>query len=150
VVSEVHGTWHKAIEVPGTAALNQGVQAKITLVSCASAGDCSAGGFYLDGSSNFQAFVVSEVHGTWHKAIEVPGTAALNQGGSAELGSVSCAAAGNCSAGGSYFNSSTGQQAFVVSQAKRHLAQGHRGTRHRRPQPGRAGRQHLGVVRGGG
>jgi hypothetical protein len=117
VVSEVRGTWHKAIEVPGTGALNRGVQAEITSVSCASAGNCSAGGFYLDGSRRFQAFVVSEVRGTWHKAVEVPGTAALNQGGFAELGSVSCAAAGNCSAGGTYSNSSTGPQAFVVSQA---------------------------------
>jgi len=116
VVSQIGGTWHKAIEVPGTAALNRGVQAEITSVSCASAGNCSAGGFYLDGSSRFQAFVVSEVHGAWHKAIEVPGSAALDQGGSAALDSVSCASAGNCSAGGSYGNSSIGTQAFVVSQ----------------------------------
>ena len=116
VVSQVGGTWHKAIEVPGTAALNRGVQAQVTSVSCGSAGNCSAGGYYLDGSSNFQAFVVSEIHGTWGKAIEVPGTAALSQGGTAVLDSVSCSSAGNCSAGGSYFNNSIGTQAFVVNQ----------------------------------
>ncbi len=116
VVSEVHGTWQKAIEVPGTAALNRGGSAQITSVSCASAGNCSAGGSYLDGSGNVQSFVVSEVHGTWHKAIEVPGIAALDHGGSAVLGSVACGAAGNCSAGGYYDNSSIGTQAFVVSQ----------------------------------
>ena len=51
-----------------------------------------------------------------HTAIEVPGTAALNQGGFAEIRSVSCATAGNCSAGGNYKDSSGLIQAFVVSQ----------------------------------
>ncbi len=116
VVSQVNGTWHTAIEVPGTAALNQGRRAGIGSVSCASAGNCSAGGDYTDSSGHFQAFVVSQVNGTWHTAIEVPGTAALNQGRDAGIGSVSCAAAGNCSAGGFYTDSSGHQQAFVVSQ----------------------------------
>jgi hypothetical protein len=116
VVSQVGGTWHKAIEVPGTAALNQGGFAKIDSVSCGSAGNCSAGGDYTDSSGHQQAFVVSQVGGTWHKAIEVPGTAALNQSRHAEITSVSCASAGNCSAGGAYQHSSTSVQAFVVSE----------------------------------
>jgi hypothetical protein len=116
VVSQVNGTWHKAIEVPGTAALNQGELAAITSVSCASAGNCSAGGFYADSPGHQQAFVVSQVDGTWHKAIEAPGTAALNQGGNAAINTVSCASAGNCSAGGSYTDSSGHQQAFVVRE----------------------------------
>jgi hypothetical protein len=37
----------------------------------------------------------------WGTAIEVPGTAALNTGGGAGVGAVSCAGAGNCSAVGS-------------------------------------------------
>jgi len=115
VASQTGGTWHTAIEVPGTAALNQGGAAEINSVSCASAGNCSAGGGYRD-SSGFQAFVASQVNGTWHTAIEVPGTAALNQGGFAEITSVSCAAAGNCSAGGFYTDSSGHQQVFVASQ----------------------------------
>jgi hypothetical protein len=60
VVSQAGGTWDQAIEVPGTAALNKGVQAKIISVSCASAGHCSAGGTYTDSSGVIQAFVVSQ------------------------------------------------------------------------------------------
>ena len=108
--------WHAAIEVPGTATLNQGGGAEITSVSCASPGNCSAGGDYLDSSDHRQVFVASQVNGTWHAAIEVPGTAALNQGGNAGIGSVSCATAGNCGAGGGYTDSSGHGQAFVVSQ----------------------------------
>src|SRR5215471_9938556 len=51
----------------------------------------------------------------WGNAQEVPGTAALNTGGDANIASVSCASAGNCSAAGDYADSS-GQQVFVVSQ----------------------------------
>jgi hypothetical protein len=54
--------------------------------------------------------------GAWGMAREVPGTAALNPGGSAAIGTVSCAPAGTCSAGGSYTDSSGHGQAFVVSQ----------------------------------
>src|SRR5262245_64471060 len=74
------GTWGKAIEVPGTAAFNVGGHASITSVSCASAGNCSAGGFSQTPSGLRQAFVAGEVNGTWGTAIEVPGTAALNGG----------------------------------------------------------------------
>jgi hypothetical protein len=116
VVNQVNGTWHTAIEVPGTAALNQGGHAFLTSVSCGAAGNCSAGGFYLDSSGAFQAFVVNQVNGTWHTAIEVPGTAALNRGGSAEIASVSCASAGECSAGGDYTDSSGHGQVFVDSK----------------------------------
>jgi hypothetical protein len=108
--------WHAAIEVPGIAALNRGGGAEITSVSCASPGNCSAGGDYAAGPGTFQAFVVSQVNGAWHTAVEVPGTAALNRGGNAHIGALSCAAVGNCSAGGSYIDGSGRQQAFVVSE----------------------------------
>src|SRR6266851_3677676 len=98
--------WGTAEEAPGTAALNQGGDAGITSVSCGSAGNCSAGGDYLDSSLREQVFVVSQVNGTWGTAIEVPGTAALNQGGNAQVISVSCASAGDCAAGGVYRESS--------------------------------------------
>src|SRR5215472_6593615 len=102
VVAEAGGRWRKAIEVPGTAAVNTGREAAVLSVSCAAAGSCAAGGFYFDGSGNEQAFVVSEAGGRWRKAIEVPGMAALNAGGFAFINSVSCAAAGSCAAGGVY------------------------------------------------
>jgi hypothetical protein len=54
--------------------------------------------------------------GTWGTAQEVPGTAALNKGGFAEITSVSCAKAGSCSAGGSYLDASGRLQAFVVNE----------------------------------
>jgi len=114
LITQVNGTWHRAIEAPGTAALNHGT-AELNSVSCTSAGTCSGGGTYAE-VRNEQAFVASQVAGTWHKAIEVPGTAALNQDGQAKILSVSCTSAGHCSAGGTYTESSNVIEAFVVSQ----------------------------------
>jgi len=116
VASERNGRWGKAIEVPGSGTLNALGLARVTSVSCGSAGNCAAGGFYFDGHSHQQAFVVSERNGTWGKAIEVPGSGALNAGGDASVGSVSCALAGNCAAGGFYADGSRRGQAFVVSE----------------------------------
>jgi hypothetical protein len=113
------GTWGTARKVPGTAVLNQ-VDAQANSVSCASAGNCSAGGSYTDSSGHSQAFVASEVNGTWHTAIEVPGIATLNQGGDAAVSSVSCASAGNCAADGFYLDSSRHAQAFVVNERPSH------------------------------
>jgi hypothetical protein len=112
----VNGTWGTAEEVPGTVALNQGGVAEISSVSCTSAGNCSAGGSYIDGSDHYQAFVVDELNGTWGVAEEVPGTATLNQGNYAYVASVSCASAGNCSAAGAYSDSPGSTQAFVVNE----------------------------------
>jgi hypothetical protein len=117
VASEVNGTWHAAIQAPGTATLNQGKIAYAISVSCASPGNCSAGGTYTDSSKHMQAFVVKEVNGTWRSATEVPGTAALNTGGLAFIQSVSCTSAGKCSAGGGYTDSSGHRQAFVITES---------------------------------
>src|SRR3981081_2822529 len=54
--------------------------------------------------------------GTWGSAEEVPGSAALNQGGTARIASVSCGTAGNCSAGGDYTGSAGRQEAFVADE----------------------------------
>ena len=56
----MNGTWHAAIEVPGTAALNQGGLATALSVSCAMAGNCAAVGYYTPTSRHVQAFVVNE------------------------------------------------------------------------------------------
>jgi hypothetical protein len=121
VADEVKGTWGAAREVAGS--LNTDGLADIGSVSCASAGNCSAGGFYtvLDSAEDnaySQAFIVSETDGVWGIPAEVPGIETLDKGGGAEITSVSCRSAGNCSAGGYYTSSSGNQQAFVVSKSK--------------------------------
>ena len=108
------GAWGTAEEVPGLAALNKGGYAAITSVSCASPGNCSAGGYYTGGTGKTQAFAVDETGGTWGTPKEV--AAALNKGGDGEILSVSCASPGNCSAGGYYANGRNNRLAFAMDE----------------------------------
>src|SRR5262250_1816619 len=101
------GSWGRAIEVPGLAALDKAGGADVVSVSCGSAGNCAAGGYYTR-HGRYQGWVVSEANGRWGRAIEVPGLGALDAGafpgGGAYVSSVSCGSAGNCAAGGSYLD----------------------------------------------
>lgn len=118
VVSETNGVWGRAIEVRGTEPPpDVGGDDQVVSISCAAVGECAAGGSYSDASGD-QAFVVSETGGVWGTAIVVPGTAALNTGGYATVKSISCAAAGECAAGGFYsqHDATEGELAFVASE----------------------------------
>jgi hypothetical protein len=116
VAREKNGSWGKATGVPGLAALNADGSAAVLSVSCRPGRNCAAGGYYRDGSAHQQAFVVSEKNGSWGKAIEVPGSGALNTGGFAQIMSVSCTSAGYCAAGGYYLDRSGNDEPFVVSR----------------------------------
>jgi len=102
--SGVTSTWRVA-RIPGVATLNQGGDAQVGSVSCASAR-----------SDHGQPFVVSEVRGTWHNAIKVPGITTFNKGADAVIDSVSCPSAGHCGAAGSYTDSAKRYQAFAAGQ----------------------------------
>jgi hypothetical protein len=127
VADETNGVWGNAREVPGLASLNTGDDAAVDSVSCTQAGDCTAGGSYVAGhprslTNDSQAFVVDEKDGTWGTARKVPGTAALNLGGDAQVNSVSCASPGNCAVVGVYapkkalLHQTVIQQAFIVNE----------------------------------
>jgi Cutinase len=111
IAEESDGSWDNAGPVPGTYGL---IPSTVNSVSCASVKYCTVGGSYTD-SSGRQAFVDDDVNGYWHNALEVTGIADLNTGG-AEVNSVSCSSAGNCTAGGDYDND--GLQAFVADEVK--------------------------------
>ncbi|MGH3411210.1 MAG: hypothetical protein ACRDRJ_53225, partial [Streptosporangiaceae bacterium] len=107
----------RVIEVPGLAALNKGRFAGVQSVSCGSAGNCTAGGYYADADlQDSYGFVVSEKHGVWGKASPMPGLAAtaLNKGGSAEVGALSCRPPGSCAASGAYTDHSGHPQGLVT------------------------------------
>jgi hypothetical protein len=116
--------WGNAQEVPGLATLNADGDAVVNSVSCASAGNCVAGGEYQDSSGHFQGWVADEANGSWGNAVEVPNLGTLNAGGFAAVLSVSCASAGNCAAVGDYRDSSSHTQGFVADEASTSSAWG--------------------------
>lgn len=120
VAAERHGVWGRAQLMPGLVALNTGGQAAVTQVSCTGPGSCAAGGTYENNRQHDfqQAWVATEVHGRWGKAMRVPGTAALNTAGLATVDSLSCSAA-ECAAGGWYTTGGTQHRhAFLVTERR--------------------------------
>jgi hypothetical protein len=118
LVSETDGAWGTTAAVPGLAALNTDV-AQVGQISCGSAGNCSAIGYYTDSERYQHAFVVDETSGSWADLEDVPGVASLAGTDAGDvnsvLASVSCASPGNCSAGGNY--QATGSEtAFLVNE----------------------------------
>jgi len=99
VVSEAHGGWGRALQFPAEGKIGQAV------VSCASAGNCSAG---------WGKFVVRERNGRWGKPAAVPGLTALGTG--AQIASVSCPVAASCVAGGTYQRKSGTTEVFVANE----------------------------------
>ena len=57
------GSWGRAIEVPGLAALDKVGGAVVVSVSCGSAGSCAAGGEYTDRHHRGQGFVAAKLRG---------------------------------------------------------------------------------------
>ena len=111
-------TWGEAALLPGIATLNNG-GAELTNLSCGSAGNCAAIGYYTYGAGQEQAFVASEVNGIWNPARPVPGITALGHAGRGfqpdYLSALSCARSGYCVAAGSYQEKDVGNEAFLVS-----------------------------------
>src|SRR6266704_2651962 len=110
VANERNARWAAAVDVLRTSGLNA-PEARVTSVSCASAGNCAAGGSYEDGHGHSLVFVASERNGRWGTAIEIPGTRARSW-----VNSVSCGSAGNCAADGGYIDNSGSIRPFLAGE----------------------------------
>jgi hypothetical protein len=110
------GSFGSAVEVAGTAGLNAGGNDEVDVISCASPGNCGAGGFYTDGAGHQQVWVANDVAGSWDPAVEIPGMALLNAGTVSSFNGISCPSAGNCTGVGDYTDESGELQAFVVDE----------------------------------
>ena len=116
VATERNGSWGPAMSVPGTLE-NSKFDTGATSVSCRANGACAIGGGYWKGTA-VQAFVASEVGGTWHAAIRFPQIAVLNRGRMAQVTSIACVSAGNCVADGNYLDQGNDSHAFLISQTQ--------------------------------
>src|SRR5436305_7068324 len=98
LLTESAGTWATGVEatLPAGAGTNPAVS--LSSVSCAAAGNCGAVGSYVDRSGNSQGLLLTESAGTWATGVEATLPANAGSNPSVVLQSVSCAAAGNCSA----------------------------------------------------
>jgi hypothetical protein len=109
IEAEKNGTWQPLVILSGL-----GPEGSLYTVSCASAGNCSAGG--AGGTSSaFHPIVLTERNGTWGKPTGLPGMALLDTGHGSYAAAISCVSPGNCAATGTY-TSNSGGYVFVAGQ----------------------------------
>jgi hypothetical protein len=117
LLTQTGGSWQPGVEMtlPANAAAQPRVV--VTSVSCAAAGECSAVGTYVDAAGDRQGLLVVQAAGAWQPGVEVTLPAnALGSGQAVALNSVSCGAAGGCSAVGSYTDSANGTRGLLVTE----------------------------------
>lgn len=116
-INEVNGAWGTAAELglPSGAQM-AGKNGGVVAVSCRSAGHCSAGAAYLDGSGLYQGLVINEVGNRWQlgRKITLP-TGATSVGVDGGVYGLVCNAHGPCTATGSYLKSATTYEGFTVA-----------------------------------
>jgi hypothetical protein len=116
LVSESSGTWSTASQAPLPADGGTSGGHGLYSVSCSSAGNCAATGYYYDSSGHTQGLLLSESSGTW-TPLKAPLPADAGTIPAANVLSVSCAAAGGCTAGGSYTDASGHSQGLLLSES---------------------------------
>jgi hypothetical protein len=112
VVDEVDGSWQPAQEIAKS--LNVGGYAWMSSVSCPSAGNCSAAGYYANEAQGFVGLVVTEVDGSWRSGQAIATSPIADA--EAEVNSISCPAVGSCAAGGVVDDINAHLQAFVSDE----------------------------------
>ena len=125
LLSETGGTWAAPVEMSLPAGTPAGAAAFLDSVSCASVGNCTAVGHYYYYSTSdlaFRGLLVSETAGSWSTAVEaqLPANAGLQDstfGNAFGIDSVSCASPGNCTAVGTYRDSSGKTEGLLVTQS---------------------------------
>jgi len=116
LLSETAGIWGAGVEAVLPANAGASPIATLRWVSCASAGNCSAVGFYVDNFGNTQGLLLTETAGMWQTGIEAPLPSGAGSDPMVDFGGVSCASVGNCSAAGHYADGSSNQQGLFLTE----------------------------------
>jgi len=116
LVSETSGEWATGVEAPLPANASARPLVQLYSVSCGSAGNCTAVGSYSDSSGRRQGLLLSETAAAWVTGVEAPLPADAGINPQVDLGSVSCASVGNCTAVGDYTDSSGNAQGLLLSE----------------------------------
>lgn len=119
-ITESNGSWQRALAMTmpsGAAANPHTFFYGYGGLACASVGNCSAGGQFLVGTSQYEGFFINEINGVWQTATQMKlPSGALMAGKNGGVVAVSCRSAGNCSAGAAYYDGTSHYQALVINE----------------------------------
>jgi hypothetical protein len=117
VATQYRGRWLRSTPLvlpPGAA---RQPYSEVNGIACVTAGNCVAVGDYESGGSNsLQAFIATQLRGTWRRAFMPRLPAGAASPASAQLDAVTCASSGFCEAVGSYQDSSGNVQTMALTR----------------------------------
>jgi len=115
-LKEASGSWSSAAQIVLPATANTNPYLTVHQLSCASAGNCTAVGSYVNSNGNTVALLLNETNGTWASALTpaLPANASAYAG--AVLGEVTCHAVGTCTAFGTYNNNVGAIEPLAVTE----------------------------------
>lgn len=116
LLNQAGGVWSGSVAARLPAGAGSYPDVNLTTVSCATAGNCAAVGDYVDNGYRQQGLMINLRRGAWRPGVRTsppPGAAGNPE---ITLNSIACAAAGDCTAVGSYLNSAGSPAALVVSE----------------------------------
>jgi hypothetical protein len=120
LLNDVSGSWSNGAVASLPANGRSDLNFALNAVSCPSAGNCAATGWYRDTGGNYEGLLVSQASGVWHAGVEVvpPANArSVNPDFNSDvLGTISCPSAGNCVVVGSYFDGSSNKQGLLLGE----------------------------------
>jgi hypothetical protein len=116
LLTQIAGTWAAGTEAAPPAGAGTNPRVSLGSVSCASAGNCTTVGGYVDGSGNLQGLLLTQTAATWAAGVQAAPPAGAGTSPQVSLGSVSCTSAGNCTTVGSYADGSGNLQGLLLTQ----------------------------------
>jgi hypothetical protein len=116
LLSERSGKWATGVEPSLPAHAGTNPNAEVESVSCASAGNCTAVGFYDFNTASSRGLLLTETSGKWATGVEASQPANAGTTHHAYVVSVSCASAGNCTADGEYTDRSGHYEGLLFSE----------------------------------
>jgi hypothetical protein len=126
LLTETGGLWATGVQATLAAnAVHSNQSVSLKSVSCASPGNCSAVGTYLDRSGTDQGLLLSQAAGAWAAGVEaaLPANAATKFQ-AVVPGAVSCPSAGNCIVAGNYYDRSGNIQGLLLDERASRWATG--------------------------
>jgi len=116
LLTQTAGVWSQSIAAELPAGSNTNPEVNLASASCATVGNCAAVGNYVDSGYLQQGVLLNFRKGVWRPGVRVIPPAGAGSNPEFTLNAVSCAAAGDCTAVGSYTNSVGNPVAFAVSE----------------------------------
>jgi LPXTG-motif cell wall-anchored protein len=114
-MTSTNGVWGQATPAVFASDVQSAVpDTQFTVVSCASAGNCTAAGHFKPVTGGRMAFTMTSTNGVWGQAVPVPFEPEVQSiSPYSSVNSVSCASVGNCTAVGYFKNANGGYEAFT-------------------------------------